>query len=110
MIRELKSLIAACFRGSRGPAAPFGLPSYLPPISQPRFTPPHTHHQAWFELLSLLQVHELNGIKIVTYCSPLYFANSEIFREKVIAKVSNALTKVCVQPIPNALSCIATRR
>ncbi|XP_010193154.1 PREDICTED: solute carrier family 26 member 9 [Mesitornis unicolor] len=32
------------------------------------------------------KVHELNGIKIVTYCSPLYFANSEIFREKVIAK------------------------
>ncbi|NWS10894.1 S26A9 protein, partial [Pachyramphus minor] len=32
------------------------------------------------------KVHEVNGIKIVTYCSPLYFANSEIFREKVIAK------------------------
>ncbi|NWR76766.1 S26A9 protein, partial [Centropus unirufus] len=32
------------------------------------------------------KVHELNGIKIVTYCSPLYFANSEIFREKIIAK------------------------
>ncbi|NWR38822.1 S26A9 protein, partial [Tachuris rubrigastra] len=32
------------------------------------------------------KVHEINGIKIVTYCSPLYFANSEIFREKVIAK------------------------
>uniref|UniRef100_A0A8B9FF55 Solute carrier family 26 member 9 n=1 Tax=Amazona collaria TaxID=241587 RepID=A0A8B9FF55_9PSIT len=28
----------------------------------------------------------INGIKIVTYCSPLYFANSEIFREKIIAK------------------------
>ncbi|NXD77696.1 S26A9 protein, partial [Halcyon senegalensis] len=32
------------------------------------------------------KVNELNGIKIVTYCSPLYFANSEIFREKIIAK------------------------
>ncbi|KAJ7397914.1 Solute carrier family 26 member 9 [Pitangus sulphuratus] len=32
------------------------------------------------------KAHEVNGIKIVTYCSPLYFANSEIFREKVIAK------------------------
>ncbi|XP_015506357.1 solute carrier family 26 member 9 isoform X2 [Parus major] len=32
------------------------------------------------------KVHEINGIKIVTYCSPLYFANSEIFREKIIAK------------------------
>ncbi|NWI57888.1 S26A9 protein, partial [Calyptomena viridis] len=32
------------------------------------------------------KVHEVNGIKIVTYCSPLYFANSEIFREKIIAK------------------------
>lgn len=33
------------------------------------------------------QVQEIQGIKIVTYCSPLYFANSEIFRQKVIAKV-----------------------
>ncbi|NXB22195.1 S26A9 protein, partial [Rhagologus leucostigma] len=32
------------------------------------------------------KVYEVNGIKIVTYCSPLYFANSEIFREKIIAK------------------------
>ncbi|NXM22267.1 S26A9 protein, partial [Ploceus nigricollis] len=32
------------------------------------------------------KVHEVSGIKIVTYCSPLYFANSEIFREKIIAK------------------------
>ncbi|NXQ11956.1 S26A9 protein, partial [Peucedramus taeniatus] len=32
------------------------------------------------------KVHEVNGIKIITYCSPLYFANSEIFREKIIAK------------------------
>ncbi|XP_034978163.1 solute carrier family 26 member 9 [Zootoca vivipara] len=32
------------------------------------------------------KVREIEGIKIVTYCSPLYFANSEIFREKVIAK------------------------
>ncbi|NWU29550.1 S26A9 protein, partial [Dyaphorophyia castanea] len=32
------------------------------------------------------KVYEVNGIKIITYCSPLYFANSEIFREKIIAK------------------------
>uniref|UniRef100_A0A8C3RIP9 STAS domain-containing protein n=1 Tax=Chelydra serpentina TaxID=8475 RepID=A0A8C3RIP9_CHESE len=32
------------------------------------------------------KVRELDAIKIVTYCSPLYFANSEIFREKVVAK------------------------
>ncbi|KAF6075919.1 solute carrier family 26 member 9 [Phyllostomus discolor] len=32
------------------------------------------------------RVQEVQGIKIVTYCSPLYFANSEIFRQKVIAK------------------------
>ncbi|XP_038605449.1 solute carrier family 26 member 9 [Tachyglossus aculeatus] len=32
------------------------------------------------------KVQEVEGIKIVTYCSPLYFANSEIFRQKVIAK------------------------
>ncbi|OWK08559.1 hypothetical protein Celaphus_00010747, partial [Cervus elaphus hippelaphus] len=32
------------------------------------------------------RVQEIQGIKIVTYCSPLYFANSEIFRQKVIAK------------------------
>uniref|UniRef100_A0A8C4SXH5 Solute carrier family 26 member 9 n=1 Tax=Erpetoichthys calabaricus TaxID=27687 RepID=A0A8C4SXH5_ERPCA len=32
------------------------------------------------------QVQELNGIKIVTYCSPIYFANADIFRQKVINK------------------------
>ncbi|XP_055975125.1 solute carrier family 26 member 9 [Sorex fumeus] len=32
------------------------------------------------------RVQEIEGIKIVTYCSPLYFANSEIFKQKVIAK------------------------
>ncbi|KAM8897012.1 solute carrier family 26 member 9 [Lycaon pictus] len=31
-------------------------------------------------------VREIEGVKIVTYCSPLYFANSEIFRQKIIAK------------------------
>jgi hypothetical protein len=39
----------------------------------------------------LSQVQEIEGIKIVTYCSPLYFANSEIFRQKIIAKVSSVL-------------------
>ncbi|XP_034028999.1 solute carrier family 26 member 9-like isoform X2 [Thalassophryne amazonica] len=28
----------------------------------------------------------VTGVKIVTYCSPLYFANAEIFRQKVIKK------------------------
>ncbi|XP_069489271.1 solute carrier family 26 member 9 [Ambystoma mexicanum] len=32
------------------------------------------------------KVEPVEGIKIVTYCSPLYFANSEIFRQKVIKK------------------------
>ncbi|XP_069094674.1 solute carrier family 26 member 9 [Pleurodeles waltl] len=32
------------------------------------------------------KVKPVEGIKIVTYCSPLYFANSEIFRQKVIKK------------------------
>eukprot|EP00069_Balaena_mysticetus_P018235 bmy_02378T0 len=32
------------------------------------------------------RVQEIQGIKIITYCSPLYFANSEIFRQKVTAK------------------------
>ncbi|KAM9612702.1 solute carrier family 26 member 9 [Trichechus inunguis] len=32
------------------------------------------------------RVREIKGVKIITYCSPLYFANSEIFRQKVIAK------------------------
>ncbi|XP_072504130.1 solute carrier family 26 member 9 [Notamacropus eugenii] len=32
-------------------------------------------------------VQEVEGIKILTYCSPLYFANSEIFRQKVISKI-----------------------
>ncbi|XP_025891910.1 solute carrier family 26 member 9 [Nothoprocta perdicaria] len=40
------------------------------------------------------KVHELSGIKIVTYCSPLYFANSEIFREKIIAKTGVDPSKV----------------
>ncbi|XP_075054260.1 solute carrier family 26 member 9 [Mixophyes fleayi] len=31
-------------------------------------------------------VYPIDGIKIVNYCSPLYFANSEIFRQKVIKK------------------------
>lgn len=70
-------------------------------LSAATLHPPHTPSHAWFALLSLLQVHELNGIKIVTYCSPLYFANSEIFREKIVAKVSNALRNFCLQPIPN---------
>lgn len=60
-----------------------------------------TGAQACSELLSLVQVHEVNGIKIITYCSPLYFANSEIFREKIIAKVSNSSTNPCLKPIPN---------
>ncbi|XP_063811227.1 solute carrier family 26 member 9 [Pseudophryne corroboree] len=32
------------------------------------------------------KVQSIDGIKIVNYCSPLYFANSEIFRQKVIKK------------------------
>uniref|UniRef100_A0A674JNE3 STAS domain-containing protein n=1 Tax=Terrapene triunguis TaxID=2587831 RepID=A0A674JNE3_9SAUR len=40
------------------------------------------------------KVQELDGIKIVTYCSPLYFANSEIFSEKVIAKTGVDPSKV----------------
>ncbi|XP_044143237.1 solute carrier family 26 member 9 [Bufo gargarizans] len=32
------------------------------------------------------KVQSIEGIKIVNYCSPLYFANSEIFRQKVIKK------------------------
>ncbi|MEE6493565.1 hypothetical protein FKM82_016890 [Ascaphus truei] len=32
------------------------------------------------------KVEPIDGIKIVTYCSPLYFANSEIFRQKVVKK------------------------
>ncbi|XP_041437907.1 solute carrier family 26 member 9 isoform X2 [Xenopus laevis] len=32
------------------------------------------------------KVQPIDGITIVTYCSPLYFANSEIFRQKVIKK------------------------
>lgn len=77
-------------------------PSQLPAAQTPRHPAPHGPHRTGFEFPSLLQVHELNGIKIVTYCSPLYFANSEIFREKIIAKVSNALKDFCLQPIPNS--------
>uniref|UniRef100_A0A3B3SJ67 Solute carrier family 26 member 9 n=1 Tax=Paramormyrops kingsleyae TaxID=1676925 RepID=A0A3B3SJ67_9TELE len=34
------------------------------------------------------KVKFVEGIKIVNYCSPIYFANAEIFRRKVIKKVS----------------------
>ncbi|KAI6051320.1 solute carrier family 26 member 9 [Marmota monax] len=40
------------------------------------------------------RVQEIEGIKIVTYCSPLYFANSEIFRQKVVAKTGMDPQKV----------------
>ncbi|XP_004641188.1 solute carrier family 26 member 9 isoform X1 [Octodon degus] len=40
------------------------------------------------------RVQDTEGIKIVTYCSPLYFANSEIFRQKVIAKTGMDPQKV----------------
>ncbi|KAM5239015.1 solute carrier family 26 member 9 [Ctenodactylus gundi] len=40
------------------------------------------------------RVQEMVGIKIVTYCSPLYFANSEIFRQKIIAKTGMDPQKV----------------
>lgn len=40
------------------------------------------------------RVQEIEGVKIVTYCSPLYFANSEIFRQKVIAKTGMDPQKV----------------
>lgn len=33
------------------------------------------------------QAISVTGVKIVNYCSPLYFANAEIFRQKVIKKV-----------------------
>ncbi|KAM9855893.1 solute carrier family 26 member 9-like [Aulostomus maculatus] len=32
------------------------------------------------------KVVSITGVKIVNYCSPLYFANAEIFRQKVIKK------------------------
>ncbi|XP_029362472.1 solute carrier family 26 member 9 [Echeneis naucrates] len=32
------------------------------------------------------KVRSVTGVKIVNYCSPLYFANSEIFRQRVIKK------------------------
>ncbi|XP_040841208.1 solute carrier family 26 member 9 [Ochotona curzoniae] len=40
------------------------------------------------------RVQEIEGIKIVTYCSPLYFANSEIFRQKVISKTGTDPQKI----------------
>ncbi|KAM4860817.1 solute carrier family 26 member 9 [Thomomys bottae] len=40
------------------------------------------------------RAQEIEGIKIVTYCSPLYFANSEIFRQKVVAKTGMDPQKV----------------
>nr|XP_012314736.1 solute carrier family 26 member 9 [Aotus nancymaae] len=40
------------------------------------------------------RAQDIQGIKIITYCSPLYFANSEIFRQKVIAKTGMDPQKV----------------
>ncbi|CAL8367041.1 unnamed protein product [Lota lota] len=34
------------------------------------------------------KVASVKGVKIVNYCSPLYFANAEIFRQKVIKKTN----------------------
>ncbi|KAM4701560.1 solute carrier family 26 member 9 [Discoglossus pictus] len=42
------------------------------------------------------KVEPIDGIKIVTYCSPLYFANSEIFRQKVIKKTGLDPCKVYI--------------
>ncbi|XP_078277162.1 solute carrier family 26 member 9-like [Rhinoraja longicauda] len=39
---------------------------------------------------------EISGIKIVTYCSPLYFANVEFFREKVIKKSGYDPVKILI--------------
>ncbi|KAG9485463.1 hypothetical protein GDO78_008506, partial [Eleutherodactylus coqui] len=43
------------------------------------------------------KVQSLDGIKIVNYCSPLYFANSEIFRQKVIKKTGMDPCKVYLE-------------
>uniref|UniRef100_A0A8C4ZA64 STAS domain-containing protein n=1 Tax=Gadus morhua TaxID=8049 RepID=A0A8C4ZA64_GADMO len=37
------------------------------------------------------KVASVKGVKIVNYCSPLYFANAEIFRQKVIKKTISQL-------------------
>ncbi|XP_072133907.1 solute carrier family 26 member 9-like isoform X2 [Mobula birostris] len=39
---------------------------------------------------------EISGIKIITYCSPLYFANVEFFRKKVIKKSGFDPVKVLI--------------
>ena len=46
-----------------------------------------THHIRVFLFLIPPQVTSITGVKIVNYCSPLYFANAEIFRQRVIRKV-----------------------
>lgn len=46
-----------------------------------------THHISGFLFLITPQVKSITGVKIVNYCSPLYFANAEIFRQRVIRKV-----------------------
>uniref|UniRef100_H3B2U1 STAS domain-containing protein n=1 Tax=Latimeria chalumnae TaxID=7897 RepID=H3B2U1_LATCH len=42
------------------------------------------------------KVEEPNGTRIITYCAPLYFANAELFKQKVIKKVEhlNSITKL----------------
>ncbi|KAJ3586559.1 hypothetical protein NHX12_012956 [Muraenolepis orangiensis] len=39
------------------------------------------------------KVASVKGVKIVNYCSPLYFANAEIFRQKVVKKLVLARRK-----------------
>uniref|UniRef100_A0A2K5CEP0 Solute carrier family 26 member 9 n=1 Tax=Aotus nancymaae TaxID=37293 RepID=A0A2K5CEP0_AOTNA len=53
-----------------------------------------TQHFYKLSSVSLSQAQDIQGIKIITYCSPLYFANSEIFRQKVIAKTGMDPQKV----------------
>ncbi|MBZ3880665.1 Solute carrier family 26 member 9 [Sciurus carolinensis] len=55
-------------------------------LAQVMDTDIYVNPKTYNRVVSLSQVQEIEGIKIVTYCSPLYFANSEIFRQKVVAK------------------------
>lgn len=41
----------------------------------------------YFVVVITPQVMSITGVKVVNYCSPLYFANAEIFRQRVIKKV-----------------------
>lgn len=56
------------------------------------------------------QVTSITGVKIVNYCSPLYFANAEIFRQRVIKKVQLTINLLCLNEWVLTQACLCLDR